>query len=106
MSNINISGIDKAELLAELFNASNQHGLGFLNLSGKSGMTQEEAEAEIEQAKRYSSKGRIEFDYLRGRVMKVDISGDELYPGLYDRDNGNGSCDRIVKRIRERMVVK
>ncbi len=40
------------------------------------------------------------FDYVKGRVMKVHISGDELYPGLYDRDNGEGAAAAAIDAIR------
>ena len=32
------------------------------------------------------------FDYLAGRVMKVELGGDTLDPWLYDRDNGRGAA--------------
>ena len=39
------------------------------------------------------------FDYLKGRVMKVDLSGNELDPYLYDRDNGEGAAERVVSGL-------
>lgn len=36
--------------------------------------------------------GRKYFDYVNGRVMKVDLCGDELRVGLFDRDNGEGAA--------------
>jgi len=39
------------------------------------------------------------FDYLKGRVMKVDLSGDELDPWLYDRDNGHGAAKRVIDSL-------
>jgi hypothetical protein len=81
---INIKGKDKAEVLAKLFNASKQQGMGFLDKSGASELSIEEAQEIIND---YTN-----FDYLRGRVMKVDLSGDEFCPWLYDRDNGEGAA--------------
>lgn len=46
--------------------------------------------------KRYPNAERIYFDYLQGRVMKVDLAGDELDPRLYDRDNGEGAARRAI----------
>lgn len=89
---IDITGIPKPQLLAALFNASKQQGLGFLDASGAAQMTTVEAETAI---KEYGAN----FDYLKGRVMKVDISGDELRVGLYDRDNGEGAAARAVGGI-------
>lgn len=39
------------------------------------------------------------FDYLKGRVMKVDLKGDDLSTSLYDRDNGEGAALRALKGI-------
>jgi hypothetical protein len=40
---ISIRGIDKAEVLAALYNASRQQGMGFMHARGASSMTVEEA---------------------------------------------------------------
>ena len=93
--NIDISGLDKAEVLAALFNASKQQGMGFLNSRGSSNMTVEEARKLTDQG------GRQYYDYLLGRVMKVDLSQDEFFPGLYDRDNGQGAAARALSNLQE-----
>lgn len=36
------------------------------------------------------------FDYVNGRPLKVDLSGDEFDPYLYDRDNGEGVADKAM----------
>ncbi len=90
---IDISGLDKAEVLAALFNASKQQGMGFLDASGAGQMS-------VEDAREYTSEDRPQYyDYLRGRVMKVDLSKDELRTGLYDRDNGHGAAARALKPL-------
>lgn len=81
---IDLKGKDKAEVLAKLYNASRPQGMGFLQAT-KQDMTRGEA-AEL------LASGQTYFDYLKGRVMKVDLSGDELEPRLYDRDNGLGAA--------------
>lgn len=81
----------KAEVLAALYNASHPQGLGFLHFSPPYPMS-------IEQAEALLAKGAY-FDYLQGRVMKVDLSGDELDPRLYDRDNGAGAAQRAIDSI-------
>lgn len=83
---INIKG-RKAEVLAKLYNASHPQGMGFLHFRPES-MTVAEAEKLL--------KEQTYFDYLRGRVMKVDLSKDEFHPGLYDRDNGEGAAQRAI----------
>ena len=90
MSAIDISKLDKAEVLAALFNASRQQGMGFLDESGASAMS-------IGDAREFTGNGGSQYyDYLRGRVMKVDLSGDQLQTGLYDRDNGEGAAARAL----------
>ena len=54
-----------------------------------------------DHALRCIKKGYI--DYFSGRVFKADISGDIFETGLYNRDNGNGAAERIVKDIREQL---
>ena len=88
---IDITGIDKAKLLVALYNASKQQGLGFL--AGHQPLTEDEAREMLEKT--------TYFDYLHGRVMKVDLEGDELNPWLYDRDNGEGAAQRAIDTLRQ-----
>lgn len=83
---IDISKLDKAAVLAALYNASRPIGMGFLH-STPEGMTRDEA---AELLKENEENGY--FDYLRGRVMKIDLGGNTLRTGLYDRDNGVGAA--------------
>jgi hypothetical protein len=91
---IDIAGLDKAEVLAALFNASKQQGMGFFDTSGAGWMSVDDARKCIDVVT--DSDGEIYFDYLRGRVMKVELSGDQLNPRLYDRDNGRGAADAAL----------
>jgi len=45
----------------------------------------------------------LSFDYLKGRVLKVDISGDELETQGYDRDNGQGAAARAIDAVRREL---
>jgi hypothetical protein len=56
-------------------------------------MTKEEAQQIIDAGNTY-------FDYLKGRVMKIDISGDSIYPGSYDRDNGQGALEKAILALK------
>ena len=85
---IDISKKNKAKVLAALYNSAKPQGLGFLQYD-PTDMTEQEAE-ELLQEPGY-------FDYLKGRVIKVDLSGDEFDPYLYDRDNGPGAAERALK---------
>jgi hypothetical protein len=88
---IDISKLDKAEVLAALYNNSRQQGMGFLNSRGREPLTKEEA-AELLKEGTY-------FDYLAGRVMKVDLKGDTLDTYGYDRDNGRGAAARALESL-------
>ena len=88
---ISLSGLDKAAVLAALYNASRVQGMGFLHYTPET-MTREEAETLLEQF--------TDFDYLHGRVMKIDLSEDTLDPCLYDRDNGEGAAQGVIESLR------
>ena len=83
MSAIDISKLNKGDVLATLYNASKPQGLGIFHYDSTP-MTREEAESLLEEG--------TYFDYLKGRVMKIDLSDDILRTHLYDRDNGNGAA--------------
>ncbi|WP_070414707.1 hypothetical protein [Pseudomonas lundensis] len=88
---MNIQGLDKAEVLAALFNGSQQLGMGFCDPRGDSAMTVETAREIVAV--------RTDFDYLYGRVMKIGIGGDEVRTDLYDRDNGQGAAERAIAHL-------
>ena len=87
---IDIKGVSKAKVLAALYNASQPLGMGFLHAKSQP-MLEREAEALL--------KEQTYFDYLHGRVMKVDLSKDELEERLYDRDNGCGAAYDAIKHL-------
>jgi hypothetical protein len=91
MSKITLSGLNKADVLAALYNAAKPQGMGFLHYDPKP-MTREEAEGLLTQT--------TDFDYLKGRVMKVNLEGDELESWLYDRDNGQGTAEQAIAELR------
>jgi hypothetical protein len=96
---VSIKGLDKAEVLAALFNASKQQGMGFLDPTGSRPMS-------VEDARQYTDRGGVRYyDYLRGRVMKVDLSKDEMRTGLYDRDNGQGAALRALQPLLSKQKV-
>jgi len=90
MNKISLIGLDKAKVLAALYNASKPQGLGFLHYDPKL-MTSKEAGILLKQT--------TDFDYVQGRIMKVDLSGDTFDPGLYDRDNGQVAAERAISVI-------
>lgn len=87
---INLSGLDKAAVLAALYNASRPQGMGFMHY--------DPAPMSVEQARLLLTE-TTDFDYLQGRVMKINLSGDELDPWGYDRDNGEGAARMAIESI-------
>ena len=88
---IDIAKLNKAEVLAALYNNSKPQGLGFLHHTTGC--------MKIEEAQAFLDSGQSYFDYLQGRVMKIDLSGDYLETWLYDRDNGQGAAVEALKGI-------
>lgn len=87
---IDITGLNKAEVLAGLYNASHPQGMGFLQSSPED-MTTEQAEEILKET--------TDFDYLKDRVMKISLSGDEFEEWLYDRDNRSGAAQAVIDKI-------
>lgn len=112
MSDIDIRGIDKAELLCALYNhAKPARGMGVLqHINGD--LPIEEARELVSKYSRYhggaypAMPSRCYFDYLHGRALKVAVGGDRLAPGLYDRDNGQGMAARVVAKLRARAFAR
>lgn len=88
---VNIKGMDKAKVLKALYDNSHVQGLGFL--SAMDSFSEEDAKELLEN--------QTYFDYLYGRIMKVDLSENEFEEWLYDRDNGAGAAQRAVDSIKQ-----
>lgn len=43
---------------------------------------------------------RLDFDYLNGRPIKVDLGPTDLDTRLYNRDQGAGAAERVVEALR------
>lgn len=89
---IKLQKLDKASVLAALYNASKAQGMGHMQHSSKP-MTKEEAQ------KLLDGNPNQYFDYLGGRVLKIDLSKDELDTWLYNRDNGQDAAEKAIKAI-------
>ncbi len=100
---IDLKGVNKAAVLAALYNASKPQGMGFLHYDPKP-MTKKEAKKLL--------KHQTDFDYLQGRVMKVNLDGDTLNTWGYDRDNGEGAArvaiDSLLqtKKVNNQTIAK
>lgn len=96
---VSTDGLDKAAVLAALYNASHPQGMGFLQYSADA-MTAEEAQTIIDN-RLSSTYPNVYFDYLKGRVLKVDLSESNGFDSrLYDRDNGHGAAARVIAELR------
>lgn len=91
---IDIKGLDKAEVLKALYDASHVQGMGFLQAVPDGYVT-------VELCRELLDRNPCAyFDYMHGRVMKVDLSGDSFDERLYDRDNGIGAAESVIRRLR------
>jgi len=121
---IDIAGLDKARVLCALYDAAKPQGMGRLHYVP--------GDLSIADAARIITRGdeRIDygvpprnvpeddrprmagfsrplsFDYLMGRVLKVDISGDTFSAWGYDRDNGEGAAHTAIERLRQRLELE
>lgn len=88
---IDIKGLDKAEVIKALYRGAQPLGLGVLSF--ETGGLQDSEAQQLAESGTY-------IDYLHGRVMKVDLSGDAFNEALYDRDNGQGKAQAIIDSLR------
>lgn len=96
MSTISIKGLNKADVLAALYNASKPQGMGFMQYDPKP-MTRETAEEYL--------KSTTYFDYLKGRVMKINLEGNEFDSWAYNRDNGANTAENVIAVLRSKQDV-
>ena len=89
---VDIKGLEKARVLKALYEHSHVQGSGVLQAVPDGVVTVEHCTELLEKCSY--------FDYLHGRVLKVDLSGDEFDERLYDRDCGEGAAQRAVDSVR------
>ena len=89
---VSLKGLHKPAVFAALYNNAKTQGMGIFKFIPEE-MTPEEAENNFGECSK-------SYDYVNGRVMKVDLSGDSFDPRLYDRDNGPGSASQIIRDLR------
>ena len=90
--------LTKPEVLCALYNKAKVLGMGIIQyIPGDLSLL--EAEKLLKTTKY--------FDYLHGRVMKVDLSGDKGFEEwLYDRDNGEGAAQAALDDYRVTKTIK
>ena len=97
MTTISLVGLDKAAVLAALYNVAKPQGMGFMHY--------DPAPMTYDQAKAILEGGQTDFDYLKGRVMKINLSGDDLDVWGFDRNNGEGVAKAAIDSIEETSNV-
>lgn len=90
---VSISGLDKADVMRSLFNNSHPQGMGIFNPLSLNDMSIERARELIATT--------LKFDYVDGRVLKVDISNNELDTRLYDKNNGENAGLKAIQSLIE-----
>lgn len=93
MDEIDISGVDKSNLLYELW--KRQKVAGFYSMNGLDAFA---PKFNTEEAKQATSRY---IDYHQGRAIKCDISKDTAFIGLYERDAGKGKFKEAVDAARK-----
>lgn len=92
---IDISDLNKADVLQALYMNAKTQGMGRLHYIPGDRLSQSELA-------KYLSQGYI--DYLKGRVMKIDLSGNTIDTRLYDRDNGPDAAERAIAQLRSQQT--
>jgi hypothetical protein len=93
---VSIKGLNKAAVLKALYDHSHVQGMGFMQAVPEGVVTVEHCRMLLENT------GYPYFDYLYGKVLKVDLSGDEFDERLYDRDCGPGAAQRAIDSLRQK----
>jgi hypothetical protein len=112
---IDTSGLDKADVLAVLYNAACPHGMGFLQTEyAPPFMRRDDADKIIKergddtavqlreldlQVTRLGHHS-LHFDYVYGRPMKVDLSKDIFEEKYYDGYHGAGHAAAAIAELR------
>ena len=92
---IDIKNLNKAEVLKALYDNSHVQGMGWMQTVPEGVVTISHCEKILEQ--------QTYIDYLYGRVIKVDLSGDAFDERLYDLDcGGEGAAWCAIQNLRKK----
>jgi len=87
---IDISHLSKAKVLAALYNwarlPAGMHHADFPQMT-------------MEEAQKMLDSGQTHFDYVKGRVLKIDLSSDSLDSFKYNKDNGPNAAEAIIETL-------
>lgn len=98
---VSFAGIDPAELVHALYLATRPLGMGHLH--DKPNVTVDEIREVISER---DDEGRVHFDYLFGRPLKLtlELKEERFRHRLYDRDAGAGCAQDVVDDLRRRKA--
>lgn len=103
MIEMNIAGLDKAQVLAVLYNNAkytqewNGTQLNF-SLIGVTDLLMTPTEAQ-----QLLHMGWKKFDCLYGRVMKIDLTYDEVNTSSYNQHNGPYVAEKAIESLRKNV---
>lgn len=88
---IDISGLDKVELLRQLWSGTKPAAI-FTKMPGM-----------VPIFNNFDAKEAVKhyIDYFAGKCIKADLSGDRANTAMYDRDAGAGAFVKIVNKLRD-----
>ena len=92
---VDISEVDKLKLLRALWD--NSKPAIFFKYNN---VTPPDYDEEL--AKEVVKKDYI--DYFQGRLIKCDLSKNEVDPSSYDKDYGKGTFEKIVKSLAKKSI--
>ena len=109
-----IEGYPKEQVLAALYNRASPQGMGILMYkpdvmdAGKAffviNFRGDDVCYNAEENPRSELRNEFYFDYLFGRAMKVDISGDCFSSKQYNEYNGVGAAEKAIEELKSVRV--
>lgn len=86
---LDINGLDKVTLLRALYDRAQAQGCSHLSL--------EPGPLSSDEARRLFEANGGAFSFIKGRLLKVDLSGTEIDVSAYDRNNGWGAAVAAIR---------
>lgn len=95
---IDVSDINPGRLLAELFNNAQQDSQAETEYKVAETMGKARTQLMLDKTN-FSDRGAF-FETIRGRTLRINITGHKINPFRYDQLHGQGSVQAIVDAIR------
>lgn len=96
---VDIKGLNKADVLMALYEASHYQGMSFLGMQKV--FVHSDAVKLIDRC--IENDTRLRFDYVNGRIIKCDITDDMFDPTFFDRDCGEGAAADAIKKLKNKI---